>query len=118
MSADGFIAGLIDRPWRGTVSWACLTGTVQISHCWLLLFLETGETRYRDAAFIANRYVRRSICMDGPPDVRGGVKGSFPIDGGYCRYEFPNWAAKFFIDANLLELDIRNGTLAPRSATC
>jgi hypothetical protein len=31
------------------------------------------------------------------------VKGSFPIDGGYCTYMYPNWACKFFIDSNLLE---------------
>ena len=31
----------------------------------------------------ANGFVRRTIRLDGPPDTRGGVKGSFPVDGGY-----------------------------------
>ena len=33
------------------------------------------------------------------PGVRGGVKGSHPVDGGYMTYRYPNWAAKFFMDA-------------------
>jgi hypothetical protein len=42
-------------------------------------------------------------AIGGPPDVRGGVKGSFPVDGAYGPYEYLNWACKFFVDANLLE---------------
>ena len=30
-------------------------------------------------------------------------EGSFPVNGGYCWWEYPNWAAKFLIDACLLE---------------
>ena len=36
--------------------------------------------------------------------MTGGVKGSFPVDGGYGTYEYLNWAAKFTIDANVKEL--------------
>jgi hypothetical protein len=34
------------------------------------------------------------------------VRGSFPLDGAYCRYQYPNWAAKFLIDALVLEREI------------
>jgi hypothetical protein len=44
--------------------------------------------------------------MDGPRQIKGAVKGSFPIDGGYRRYEYPNWAAKFLADSLLLEMDL------------
>ena len=44
--------------------------------------------------------------LDGPEDVRGGVKGSFPVDGGYGTFEYLNWAAKFTIDACLAELKL------------
>jgi hypothetical protein len=44
--------------------------------------------------------------LDGPPETRGAVKGSFPVDGGYGRYEYLNWAVKFTIDANVVELQI------------
>jgi hypothetical protein len=33
------------------------------------------------------------------PGLRGGIRGSFPVNGAYCRYRLPNWATKFFIDA-------------------
>ena len=103
MQADGFLAGRLDHDWRPRVRWACLTGTAQIAACWFLLHTATGERRYLDAARTATRYVRRTVRVDGPMDTRGAVKGSFPVDGAYGRYQYLNWAAKFFIDANLLE---------------
>ena len=38
------------------------------------------------------------------PVVRGGIAGSSPIWGDYSRFEYPNWAAKFFADALLMDL--------------
>jgi hypothetical protein len=69
----------------------------------------TGDGRYRDRAFALNTYVRRTIDITGPAEIRGAVKGSFPVDGDYGRFEYLNWAAKFMIDANMLELDVRGG---------
>ncbi|MCC6718135.1 MAG: hypothetical protein IT555_09630, partial [Acetobacteraceae bacterium] len=43
------------------------------------------------------------VRISGDPDQAGGVKGSFPVDGDYGRFEYLNWAAKFFIDSNLAE---------------
>jgi hypothetical protein len=106
LRADGFLPGRLDAQWRGTVRWACLTGTVQVAHCWLQLYEATGDRRFRDAAFAANHYVRSTLRLDGPPETRG-VKGSFPVSGGYQQYRYPNWACKFFIDANLLEKETR-----------
>jgi hypothetical protein len=106
LQPDGFIPGRMDSSWRGTVSWSCLTGTEQIAICWFLLFMETGDVRFRNAALIANRYVRQTVRFEGPPETRGAVKGSFPVSGGYVQFQYPNWACKFFIDANRLEKTI------------
>jgi D-aspartate ligase len=89
------------------VKWACLSGTVQIAYCWLLLYEVTGDERDRGAAFAANRYVRRTVAVKGPGEVRGGVKGSVPVYGGCLPYKYPNWACKFMIDSNLLEMSVR-----------
>lgn len=97
---DGFLAGRLDKDWTGTVDWVCVTGSAQIAHSLLLLFKETGKTQYRDGAFALLRYARCTVQTEGPIGVRGGVKGSFPVDGEYGTYEFLNWAAKFLIDAN------------------
>jgi len=107
---DGFLPGRLESDWSPAASWACLTGTVQISHCWLMLYRETSEARYREAGFAGNEYVRRTLRPDAAPDLRG-VKGSFPVDGAYSQHEYPNWAAKFLVDSLLLERDIRKSAV-------
>jgi len=104
---DGFLPGQLTADWSAAARWVCLTGTAQVAHCWLALYQESGESRYREAGFLANAYVRRTVSLGGPPDIRGAVRGSFPIDGSYCQYAYPNWAAKFLIDSLLLEMDVR-----------
>jgi hypothetical protein len=102
--ADGSLAGRLRADWSAAVPWVCLTGLSQIAESWFYLCEATGEPRYREAGRKANAFVRRTVLMDGAPDTRGGVKGSYPVDGGYGRYEFLNWAAKFTIDANRAEV--------------
>lgn len=104
---NGFLPGRLRSDWSGAVDWACLTGSVQIACCWLMLYQVTRNRRYREAAFSANRYVRRTMRIDGSEDVRGGIKGSFPVSGGYGTYQYLNWAAKFLVDANILELQVQ-----------
>ena len=36
----------------------------------------------------------------------GGVRGAYPVNGEYGRYEYLNWAAKFCIDSQLMEMYI------------
>lgn len=101
---DGRIPGQLDHDWNGTVDWTCLTGNVQIACCWFLLFAITGASDYRQAAMRANRYVRKTVHLFGSADVVGGVRGAFPVDGDYGRYEYLNWATKFCVNAQLMEL--------------
>ncbi len=103
LQPDGFLPGRLDCRWRGTVSWSCLTGSSQIAACWLLLYRATGDLRFRTAGLAANRYVRSTLRLDGPSETRGAVKGSFPVSGDYLKFQYPNWACKFFIDSNSLE---------------
>jgi hypothetical protein len=104
---DGFLAGRLHPNWRGAVRWVCLTGSVQIALCWLMLYQDTGDVRYRDAAFAANRYVRRTVRLNRPLDIRGAIKGALPICSPYGTYQYLNWACKFFVDANMLERTVR-----------
>ncbi len=107
--ADGAIPGRLDAEWREAASWCCLTGNAQIAICWMLLGQRSGSTAMVDAARRATRFVRRTMVTSGPDEVRGGVKGSFPVDGRYGRYQYLNWAAKFLIDACLLEQALAPG---------
>ena len=106
LGADGHLSGCMNPDWSGAANWVCMTGTVQIAHSWLLLYECTGRPDYLEAASRANAYVRRRIRIEGEEGVRGGVQGSFPIDGDYGQYQYLNWAAKFFIDSQLLEMEI------------
>jgi hypothetical protein len=104
MNSSGFLPGRLTSDWQPGANWSCLTGAVQIAACWFLLYEITGDSRYRDAARTANSYVRRTLDVTGPDSVRGGVKGSHPIDGDYGTWQYLNWACKFMVDANMLEV--------------
>jgi squalene-hopene cyclase-like protein len=104
---DGMLPGKLNAEWTGTTPWSCLTGNVQIAHSLLVLYEATGHRPYRDTAFTLNRSVRRTLRLDDPPETRGAVKGSFPIDGDYGKFEYPNWATKFAIDSFTLEDAVR-----------
>jgi hypothetical protein len=73
----------------------------------MALYELTGEERYLDTARLVNSYVRRRVDYHGRPEIRGGVKGSYPVFGEYGKYEYLNWAAKFFIDSNEKEMALR-----------
>lgn len=107
LGADGVLPGRLLPGWRPAVDWICLTGAAQVAICWMMLTRMTGEAHYAHAAFRANAVVRRTVRLDGPPELRGGVKGSFPVDGAYGRYQLLNWAAKFLADSLMLERELR-----------
>jgi hypothetical protein len=104
---EGRLPGKLDENWAPANKSVCVTGSVQIAHSCLLLYQATGNQKLRDAGFALNRYARRTIALTGDENTRGGVRGSFPVSGDYGTYEYLNWAAKFFIDSNLVERSIR-----------
>lgn len=109
---DGYLPGRWYSNWRPAVKWVCLTGAVQIAHSLLLLYRETGESKYLVTGSKLNEYVRRTVRLEGDNDAMiGGIKGSYPIDGLYGRFEYLNWAAKFFIDSNMFEAEIKGECL-------
>jgi hypothetical protein len=100
---DGFVPGQIDVKGRPAGDYCCLTGNCQLAIVWAKLHQETGDPLLKDAAVRAVRYVAARQDLDGDDlDVRGAIKGSHPIWGKYSPLTFPNWAAKFFIDAMLV----------------
>lgn len=85
----------------------CLTGNAQMALVWMKLFEETGETAYRASAFRILDQLKALQVVEGTrTGVVGGVKGSFPVYGGYSPLKYPNWAAKFFADALMLRIKL------------
>jgi hypothetical protein len=105
---DGSLAGRFDREWRPAVSWSCLTGDAQTAIVWFRLAEITGDGRFSVAALRMVRYLCGTQNLtSGDPGIRGGIAGSRPIWQEYGKYEYLNWAAKFFADALLLRLRSR-----------
>ncbi|MEO6422619.1 MAG: hypothetical protein ABIR84_08080, partial [Candidatus Nitrotoga sp.] len=64
-----------------------------------------GAPELHENARRAIGYVKRTQRLDDTDEaVRGGIAGSFPIWGDYSRFEYPNWAAKFFADALMMDM--------------
>ncbi len=102
--ADGWLAGTYADGWAPTATYSCVTGVAQMCLNWLRLAQETGEDALRDNAKRGIEYVKRTQRLDDPFEAaRGGIPGSHPIWGAYSRFEYPNWAAKFFADAVLIQ---------------
>ena len=113
--SDGWLAGTYADGWRPTARYACVTGVAQMALCWQRLHHLTGEPKLAAAARRAIDWVKRTQRLDDPdPTVSGGIPGSSPVWGAYSRFEFPNWAAKFFADALLMALGDKPVPTAPR----
>jgi uncharacterized protein YyaL (SSP411 family) len=104
VASNGRMPGRFDDHWRPAAGWACLTGMAQASIVWQRLDRLDHKTKYSDAVRRVNAFLKRSQNLKTRrPGIRGGIQGSFPVNGQYMNYRVPNWAAKFFIDALLLE---------------
>ncbi len=100
---NGFLPGRFDAKWQPTVRWSCLTGDAQMAINWGRLYQITGESRFCDAVPRINRFTKSTQKLNGIQNELGGIKGSHPINGGYHPWQYPNWAAKFFADALIME---------------
>ena len=100
---DGFLPGQITIDGKTDATYCCLTGNCQFSIVWTKLFNRTSDEKYRGSVVKALNYVMR--CQNiytQNLNIRGAIKGSHPIWGNYAPLSFPNWSAKFFVDAMLL----------------
>lgn len=94
------LAGAFDTDWQPVRWYACLTGNCQMASVWMRFYERTGDPRWLNAAdraveIVQNTQPKRPLM----PACRGGIAGSSPLFGRYLTGRYPNWAAKFFIDA-------------------
>ncbi|HVT38303.1 MAG TPA: formyltransferase family protein [Gemmatimonadaceae bacterium] len=102
LELDRGLPGLLDWRWRGRGTYACVTGSAQMALIWLRMYERSRDARLINSALLAIDTVKRSQAMrTGLKETRGGLPGSDPVWGDYIHLEYPNWAAKFFIDALL-----------------
>lgn len=105
---DGSLPGTLGKEWKSSVKWSCLTGNSQMSIIWQKLFAITKDQKFMDAAKKSNAFMKTMQNLESKnPAIRGAIPGAFPIYGWYAPFSYPNWAAKFFADALMLEDDKR-----------
>ena len=101
---DGSLQGSFNNEWKSSVSWSCLTGNSQMSIIWQKLHAITKDEKFLIAAKNSNNYMKTIQNLNSSnPGIRGAIQGAYPIYGWYAPFGYPNWAAKFFIDALMLE---------------
>jgi len=109
---DGWLAGTYGEEWDAGASYCCLTGVAQMCINWIRIAEQAGAVDLRQNARRGIAFLKNWQRLDDPdPIVRGAVAGSVPIWGRYAMFEFPNWAAKFFADA--LMMDLTNVAIPP-----
>jgi uncharacterized protein YyaL (SSP411 family) len=116
---DGSLAGTFNAAWQPTCRSSCLTGNCQMALLWLRFYGLSGETPSLDAARKAIAFVAATQDLrTSNPNIRGAIAGSYPIYGRYERFQYPNWAAKFFIDALLALQEIDASDAGLPQAAC
>jgi hypothetical protein len=96
----GRLAGSYAAGWRGDFRFACLTGNAQIAWVWRRLDELRGRAAFREAADKAFALVAPCQDRGNPnPGLCGALPGSAPVWGSYMPCYYPNWAAKFLLDA-------------------
>ncbi len=107
---DGSLSSTFGAAWRETSRSTCLTGDCQMGCLWLRLYDVTGNRAYYDAAEQAIRFVASTQLLESSnAEIAGAVAGSWPVYGSYERLKYPNWAAKFLVDALLMLRRAENG---------
>lgn len=107
---DGWMGGRYDSSWEPAVEWSCLTGSLQMCNNWMRLSLITGDAGWLDPVDPVLRFVEATQNRtSSDPGLRGGIKGSWPIDGDYGRYEVLNWATKYLVDGLIRRRQIADG---------
>ncbi len=102
---DGWLAGTYKDGWVADAGYCCLTGLAQMSLNWIRLAQITGEEDFRLRARAGLDFIKTTQRLTASDDaVCGGIAGSSPIWGDYSRFEYPNWAAKFFSDALIMDM--------------
>lgn len=102
---NGSLAGMYADNWIPASRSCCLTGVAQMSLNWTRLAQSCGAGELKENARRALAYLKTSQRLrHRDPNIKGAIAGSLPIWGSYSRFEFPNWAAKFFADALMTDL--------------
>ncbi|MCI5056773.1 MAG: hypothetical protein MRY83_11735 [Flavobacteriales bacterium] len=107
----GKLPGEIDEHWNANYKYQCLTGNCQFAILLLKMYQIRARLEYLEMAKSILQPVLKSQYMGKDENRKGAIPGSSPVYGPYFRFRYPNWAAKFFLDACLLITEDENQKL-------
>jgi len=102
---QGMLPSSFDQHWNSRDSHSCLTGNAQFACFLYRMAHSTGDRRYAATASLVLSAVKTTQMFHSTfSEIDGAIAGSYPIHTGYMRCAYPNWATKFFADAQMLKL--------------
>ena len=83
-----------------------LSGMAQMAIIYYKLYLIDHKQEYASAFASLNKQVQELTIVSKEKGLNGGIRGSFPIWGRYCRMSFTISACKYYLDAFFFEKEM------------
>jgi len=93
------IAGSYDEDWQGNYRFICITGHAQLVVFFMRLYEITKQVKFKEMAEVLFGEISNAPYSGWNRTNTGGIAGSIPVYASYNPLRYPNWAAKFYIDA-------------------
>lgn len=110
-NAKGRVAGSYDENWEGNYRFICITGHAQLSILLARLYEITGDEAFLEGSRRLFNAIANAPSKVPVPGIHGGIAGSRPLWGGYHRFHWLNWAAKFYLDAALVHTKLMHNLI-------
>lgn len=108
-ATPGYFPGRINSKWQPMANFTCLTGDAQMAIVWIKIYELNQDARFLNSAIKMLDQIKELQDLNSKNNgLKGGIRGSYPIWGNYMPYSYPNWAAKFFADALILQGEVIN----------
>ncbi|MDP8206666.1 MAG: glycoside hydrolase family 127 protein [Candidatus Electryonea clarkiae] len=102
-----YLPSRLNMHWQSRDKESCITGNAQLSIVFMKLYELSGNASYFSAAQRLIDHVKKTQSLKSVnQNVKGAIPGSFPIWGNYLSLIYPNWAAKFFADAQMFKMKL------------
>ena len=97
-----FLPATLTRRLTSADRYSCLPGNAQFACLWLRLGTMDDDLPLLNAGLKMVDWLKGLQSLGNEnAGIRGGLAGSWPIDGGYSVFTYVDWAAKFFADSLL-----------------
>ena len=97
---NGRIAGAYDAEWQGNYNFVCVPGNFQFADLLFRCYELSGDLQYYQEGIKVLTLTERSQRINvRDKNIKGAFPGSIPFWGPYLRFCYPNWGAKFYLDA-------------------